>query len=88
MVRLLPRPYTVAALLLGEGEGQWKTIKHVDQALQLRRCGPRWATIRVRELFVYSQCQPHILPLIPALASHREESPQRRKENREFKNSR
>jgi hypothetical protein len=36
----------------------------------------------------YLECQPHILPLFPALASHREESPQRhRKKPREFKDS-
>lgn len=29
----------------------------------------------------YLECQPHILPLIPALASHREESPQRHRKN-------
>jgi len=42
----------------------------------------------IREQLMYLECQPHILPLIPALASRREESPQRRKENRESKNSR
>ena len=41
---------------------------------EIRLCCPVYAAS-------YLECQPHILPLVPALASHREESPQRHRKN-------
>ena len=84
VVGLLPRPRRAAALLSGRrGRGRMANSRPRGSGVASEVLRPT-----IKEQLMYSECQPHILPLIPALASHREESPQRRKENRESKNSR
>ena len=63
----------------GPGVAMWPAIGAINWLSTTRSI--------IATLSSYLECQPHILPLVPALASHREESPQRhRKIPREFAN--
>jgi len=80
-----PQSCSLAVWAEGRVNGKFSTT-------WIRRCEALRPTIREERvqkllvaatIFKYLECQPHILPLIPALASHREESPQRHRKKPE-----